>query len=83
MTTTVVPTVDQFHTNSASAWFMRMQPCDCGVPSNESGSMGEPFGSSGMPWMSIGFPLLDIAKRSVHGSVRSPDGELGTFEYTW
>ena len=25
--------------------------------------------------MSIGLPLLETAKRSVHGSVRSPDGE--------
>ena len=62
---------------------MRMQPCDSGVPSCESASIGEPSGRSGMPWMSIGLPLLDTAKRSVHGSVRSPDGDVGTFEYTW
>jgi len=31
---------------------------------------------------SIGFPLLEMANRSVHGSVRLPEGELGTFENT-
>src|SRR5512142_1502944 len=62
---------------------MRQQPCDCGVPSSESGSMGVPSGRSGMPWMSIGLPLLDTAKRSVHGNVRSPDGDDVTLENTW
>src|SRR6478735_1669638 len=83
VTKTVVPTVDQSHTNLASACAMRRQPCDSGVPSWESASIGEPSGRNGMPWMSIGFPRLETAKRNVHGNVRSPDGELGTFEYTW
>src|SRR5947199_3543393 len=83
VTTTMVPTVDQSHSVFASTWLMRTQPCDCGVPSRESGSIGRPLGSMGIPWKSIGLPLVDTANRSVHGSVKSPDGELGTFEYTW
>ena len=35
------------------------------------------------PQPPIGLPLDDTAKRSVHGRVRSPDGDDVTFEYTW
>ncbi len=83
VTTTVVPTSDQSHSVFASTWLMRTQPCDCGVPSSESDWIGLPLGSMGIPWNQIGLPTRRHREAQRPWQCQVPDGEFGTFEYTW